>query len=194
MKIRQVIVVEGKKDTQNLKRWLDVDTIETGGTGLDEKTLRRIREMAKTRGVIIFTDPDTPGDQIRQRVNQAVPGCLNAFLTSGQAWEVVQGKRKVGVEHAGREAILQALEHLMSYDDQAEESLSWQDYVELGFTGRPDSAQRRKKAAERWHLGEANAKTLWKRMKMMKITREILQREGGMDNDGQTDCHCGENQ
>ena len=39
MKIKEIIVVEGKKDTANLKRWLDVDTLETSGTGLTEATL-----------------------------------------------------------------------------------------------------------------------------------------------------------
>ena len=91
MKIKEIIVVEGKKDTANLKRWLDVDTLETSGTGLTEATLDQVRQWAKTRGVIIFTDPDTPGDQIRQRINSAVPGCKNAFLPSGKAWEIVRG-------------------------------------------------------------------------------------------------------
>ena len=38
MKIKEIIVVEGKKDTANLKRWLDVDTLETSGTGLTDST------------------------------------------------------------------------------------------------------------------------------------------------------------
>ena len=51
MKIKEIIVVEGKKDTANLKRWLDVDTLETSGTGLSEATLEQIRQWATTRGV-----------------------------------------------------------------------------------------------------------------------------------------------
>ena len=49
MKIKEIIVVEGKKDTANLKRWLDVDTLETSGTGLTEATLDQVRQWAKTR-------------------------------------------------------------------------------------------------------------------------------------------------
>ena len=47
MKIKEIIVVEGKKDTANLKRWLDVDTLETSGTGLTEATLDQVRQWAK---------------------------------------------------------------------------------------------------------------------------------------------------
>ena len=175
MKIKEVIVVEGKNDTANLKRWLDVDTIETSGSGITDKTIERIRQFAKTRGVIVFTDPDSPGDQIRQKVNQAVPGCKNAFIPSGKAWEIVRGKRKVGVEHAGEQEILAALSHCVSYDLNSEQTLSWNEFIELGLTGRADSSQRRKELGERWHLGEANAKTLWKRCNMLKLTKEMIE-------------------
>ena len=181
MKIKEIIVVEGKKDTANLKRWLDVDTLETSGTGLTEATLDQVRQWAKTRGVIIFTDPDTPGDQIRQRINSAVPGCKNAFLPSGKAWEIVRGKRKVGVEHAGKQEILAALEHCLTYESAGENTLSWSEVVELGLTGLPDSAQRRKEVGNRWHVGEANAKTLWKRLNLLKVTKAML--EEGRDAD-----------
>lgn len=83
MKIKEIIVVEGKKDTANLKRWLDVDTLETSGTGLSEATLEQIRQWATTRGVIIFTDPDTPGDQIRQRINNAGSRLQECFSALG---------------------------------------------------------------------------------------------------------------
>lgn len=177
MQIKEIIVVEGKKDTLNLKRWLNVDTIETSGTGLNEATLSRIRKFAETRGVIIFTDPDTPGDQIRSRINQAVPGCKNAFLPSASAWEIVRGKRKVGVEHAGKEALTEALSNCMTYEQAQSPTLSWEDFVSLGLTGRPDSAKRRQQAGHAWHLGEANAKTLWKRLNMLRVTRDQLQKQ-----------------
>ena len=158
MKIKEIIVVEGKKDTANLKRWLDVDTLETSGTGLTEATL----------------------DQIRQRINSAVPGCKNAFLPSGKAWEIVRGKRKVGVEHAGKQEILAALKHCLTYE-VVENTLSWSEFVELGLTGLSDSAQRRKEVGNRWHVGEANAKTLWKRLNMLRVTKAMLEEGRGAD-------------
>ena len=181
MKIKEVIVVEGKNDTNVLQQYFDCETIETHGTSLDAQTLALIRLAQQRRGVIIFTDPDHPGEYIRRRVNEAVPGCKNAFLPSGKAWEIVRGKRKVGVEHAGKQEILAALEHCLTYEAAGENTLSWSEFVELGLTGLPDSAQRRKEVGNQWHVGEANAKTLWKRLNLLKVTKAML--EEGRDAD-----------
>ena len=53
MKIKEIIVVEGKNDTNVLQSCIDCDTIETHGTHLSVETLRLIEQAAKTRGVII---------------------------------------------------------------------------------------------------------------------------------------------
>ena len=62
-RINEIIVVEGRHDTQQLKKYFDCETIETGGSSIDDKVIERIRYAASTCGVIIFTDPDTPGKQ-----------------------------------------------------------------------------------------------------------------------------------
>ena len=59
-RINEIVVVEGKTDSQLLKELYDVDTIETHGLGLDDKTLELIKEASNTRGVIVLTDPDYP--------------------------------------------------------------------------------------------------------------------------------------
>ncbi|MCC9810529.1 toprim domain-containing protein, partial [Streptococcus agalactiae] len=56
--IQEVIVVEGKDDTANLRRFYNVDTYETRGSAIDEDDLERIERLHNLRGVIIFTDPD----------------------------------------------------------------------------------------------------------------------------------------
>ena len=53
--IKEIIVVEGKNDTNTLQSFFDCDTIETGGDQVNEKTIERVRQAQKTRGVIIFT-------------------------------------------------------------------------------------------------------------------------------------------
>ena len=63
VKMKEILVVEGKNDTNVLKSFLDCDTIETNGTHLGKEILRQIRLAQKTRGVIIFTDPDFPGEK-----------------------------------------------------------------------------------------------------------------------------------
>ena len=82
-RINEIVVVEGKTDSQLLKELYDVDTIETHGLGLDDKTLELIKEASKTRGVIVLTDPDYPGLRIRNQVATTYSflpdNCFTAF-------------------------------------------------------------------------------------------------------------------
>ena len=78
-KIKEIIVVEGRHDSNTLKQYFDCDTIETGGDQLIDTTIDRIARAQKERGVIIFTDPDSPGEQIRRWINERVPGCKNFY-------------------------------------------------------------------------------------------------------------------
>ena len=60
-KIKEIVIVEGKTDTALLKQLFEVDTIETHGLALSDKTLALIKEASKSRGIIVLTDPDFPG-------------------------------------------------------------------------------------------------------------------------------------
>lgn len=44
-KISQVIVVEGRDDTANLKRYFDVEIYETRGSAINEQDLERIQRL-----------------------------------------------------------------------------------------------------------------------------------------------------
>ena len=99
-RINEIVVVEGKTDSQLLKELYDVDTIETHGLGLDEKTLELIKEASKTRGVIVLTDPDYPGLKIRNQVEKYVQNCKHAFVDRKDAI----GRKKLGIAEANKEA------------------------------------------------------------------------------------------
>lgn len=47
MKIKEIIVVEGKDDTVAIKRAVDADTIETNGSAINEETINKIRLAQK---------------------------------------------------------------------------------------------------------------------------------------------------
>ena len=51
--IQEVIVVEGKDDTANLRRFYNVDTYETRGSAIDEDDLERIERLHNLRGVSV---------------------------------------------------------------------------------------------------------------------------------------------
>lgn len=170
--IREVIVVEGHHDTEKLRKYFDCETIETGGTSLPESVMNRIKAAQKTRGVIVFTDPDSPGNRIRNLINQNIPGCKNAFVMKKDAHTT----KKVGVEHAGYEALKEALQNVVTYQEDSYTGLSMTDMMELGLSGKDDSTQLREKVGAYFHIGNGTAKTMLRRINFAKITKEELER------------------
>lgn len=167
--ISEVIVVEGKNDTKRLKSFFDVETIETHGMGLKKETIELIRKINEKRGVILFLDPDAPGEKIRNTLNTQIPDLKNAFLMKEDA----RTKRKVGIEHASREALEEALKHLVTYTEK-ENTLSEEGFYELGLNGMEDSSRKREKIAKAFHLGRCNAKTMFHRINLLGLTYEQI--------------------
>ena len=167
--IKEVIVVEGKNDTHHLKNFFDVDTIETSGLGLKKETIELIKNVNLLRGVILLLDPDTPGEKIRKRINEEIPNLKNAFLFKKEARTI----KKVGVEHASKEVLEKALKNVVTYKNDAK-SISYEEFCELGLVGEKDSASKRDKVSNKFRLGKCNAKTLFKRLNMLGITKEQI--------------------
>ncbi|MED1865525.1 ribonuclease M5 [Fictibacillus nanhaiensis] len=170
-KIKEIIVVEGKSDTLAIKRSVLADTIETNGSEISIDTLNRIKRAHETRGIIVFTDPDFPGKRIRAIISEYVPGCKHAYLEKSDA--IAKGDKGVGVEHASREAIVEALEHVREELLEVEDELiSWEDLMAAGLTGGSDSKYRREVIGRELRLGYMNAKQLHKRLNMFRVTTE----------------------
>ena len=169
--IKEIIVVEGINDTKRLKSFFDVDTIETHGMGLNQETIELIRGLNERRGVILFLDPDTPGEKIRRRLNEEIPGLKNAFVMKEDA----RTKKKVGIEHASKEVLEEALENLITYCEM-KDTLSMEEFIDLGLKGEEDSLEKREKVSAYFHLGRCNAKTLFKRINLSGITYEQIRK------------------
>lgn len=165
-KIKEVIIVEGKTDTAIIKKLFNVDTIETNGLAMDDKILDLIEETSKVRGIIVLTDPDYPGMQIRNRIMERVPEAKHAFVDKKDAI----GIKKLGIAEAREEAIIEALNNVVSFSKE-EESISWQEFISLDIIG---DKERRLHIYDLFHLGYGNAKTLFKRLNMAHITKEDI--------------------
>ncbi|WP_334075583.1 ribonuclease M5 [Paenibacillus sp. A14] len=170
--IKEVIVVEGRDDTVAVKRAVEADTIETGGSAINEATLRKIELAMERRGVIIFTDPDHAGERIRKIVAKRVPGCKHAFLREADATKAGD----IGVENASPEAIREALERVRTEAPPEEEAapaqIDWEDLMAAGLIVHPRAAERRRFMGERLGIGYCNGKQFYKRLAIFRISRE----------------------
>lgn len=169
MKIQEIIVVEGKDDTTAIRRAVDADTIETNGSALNEETIDKIRRAQQTRGVIVFTDPDFPGQKIRQTIAERVPNCKHAFIPKEDALHK-RGKG-VGVEHASVEVIQKALRHAHIMKEEVEIEITQEDLLTAGLIGGPKAKERREKLGKHLSIGYTNGKQLYKRLLMFQISK-----------------------
>lgn len=172
IKIQEVIVVEGKDDTANLKRFYEVDTYETRGSAIDEDDLERIERLHDLRGVIVFTDPDYNGERIRKIIMQAIPTVKHAFLQRDEAAPKSKTKgRSLGVEHASFEDLEKALSRVRGYyDDDNQFDITKSDLMRLGLLMGGDSRKRREYLGEHLRIGYCNGKQLLKRLELFGIS------------------------
>ncbi|MFC3040992.1 ribonuclease M5 [Virgibacillus xinjiangensis] len=171
MKIKEVIVVEGRDDTAKINQAVDADTIETNGSAINEDILVQIKHAKEKRGVIIFTDPDYPGERIRHIIDQAIPGCKHAFLTKEKARAKHPDNRSLGIEHASRESIRQALRDVYELTDIAESDIRKEDLLKHGLLGGRRAASRRERLGELLQIGHTNGKQLLKRLTVFQISK-----------------------
>ena len=173
MKIQEVIVVEGKSDTLKIKQAVEADTIETNGSAISDETIQLIKHAQQKRGVIIFTDPDYPGDRIRHIIDQEVPGCKHAFLMKEEA-RAKSIHKSVGIEHATIESIRNALENVYEIAKSFESDINKHHLIAHGLIGGRGAKEKRERLGEFLHIGYANGKQLLHRLHMFQIKKDEL--------------------
>lgn len=167
VKIDGLIVVEGTTDVQKLMPFVDAEFVVTNGSDVPKEVIEFIQEV-KQRGkeVIVLTDPDFPGEQIRNKLDQAIPGLTHVFLDKNKAI----GKGKVGVAQAETDYLLQSLKQKMTAKPTPNQTITMQDLQELGLIGLHNSSHLREIVLHHFHLGFANVKTMLKRLNFLGIT------------------------
>lgn len=155
VKIREAILVEGRYDKNTLAQIVDAPVLETAGFGIfkDKKQMKLLRDVAKKRGLIVFTDSDGAGFVIRNHVKSAIePKYLkHAYIPDVMGKEkrkAAPGKEgKLGVEGMTPEVILEALRRagatIEGEDAPVQQAITKQDLMELGLSGGKDAAAKR---------------------------------------------------
>ncbi len=163
IKVRCPVVVEGKYDRIRLAPLIDGVILETGGFRVfrDAEKLAAFRRLAKTTGLVIVTDPDGAGFQIRNFLKGALGP--DAKLTHVYV-PAVKGREKrkdapsaeglLGVEGLSEETLAKAFRRAGVGVDAADKraDLTRADLYDAGLTGKPDSAARRRRLLEALRL------------------------------------------
>jgi ribonuclease M5 len=168
MKVKEIIVVEGKDDVSAVKRAVEAEVITTEGFRLSRATLEQIKRAQRGPGVIIFTDPDTVGEKIRKRIDEKVAGCKHAFLPKEDA----TSDGDIGIENATPIAIQEALRKVRTLKTDREDEFTQKDLIRGGLIGSPRASELRAKIGQTLGIGYTNAKQFLTRLNNYGVSRE----------------------
>ena len=181
IKLDQAIVVEGRDDVDAVGRAVDALIIPTHGFGITKETWALIEKANQEKGLIILTDPDFSGEEIRRKLTARFPEAIQAYVSQDKATKADD----IGIENACPEDILSAIEQAIKNNtnkiekqsQQADyEQASFTDLVELGLSGADGASELREAVCARLGIGYGNAKALVKKLAHWRIGyRELEQ-------------------
>ncbi len=165
IKIKQAIIVEGKYDKIRLSTLVDAVIITTNGFAIykDEEKKALIRTLAEKTGIIILTDSDSAGFDIRTHIRNIVKKgeVINVYIPDifgkerRKAAPSKQGK--LGVEGMSHEILLEAFKKagvIASDAPPKGEPITKADLMDFGLIGAEDSAARRRQLQKNLGLPE----------------------------------------
>ena len=165
--VKEVIVVEGRYDKDTLSQVFDAVIVETSGFGVfkDREKMALLRRLAEARGLVILTDSDGAGLVIRNFLK----GSIDPALVKMAYVPEIAGKERrkprpskegvLGVEGMSPETLIEALRRAgATLGGQAPTHRSGDitkaTLSELGLSGGPGSAKKRRELLRRLGLPE----------------------------------------
>lgn len=172
-KIKEAILVEGRYDKNTLSQIIQAEIIESGGFQIykDREIRNYIRQTAQEIGLIVLTDSDAAGFQIRNEIHNLVPAAflLDAYIPPIYGKEHRKerpGKEGLlGVEGMPPAVLLSALadagatflskepsDSQQGQKGSEAEPIQVSDLYAAGITGNENSALRKSRLLSALHL------------------------------------------
>lgn len=164
IKVKQAVIVEGKYDKIKLSNIIDALIIETNGFSIykDRDKMSFIRKLAMERGIIIITDSDHSGFQIRNYISNGIPkDCIkHIYIPDVIGKESRKDKPskegKIGVEGID-DSILIELFNRAGIENEIVERVNPvtnYDLFEYGISGSANAKENKKKLLKALNLPE----------------------------------------
>lgn len=168
LKIKEAIVVEGRDDTAVLNKVTDTLIIETHGFGIAKSTWELLEKAYKEKGLIILTDPDFSGEEIRKRLVKAFPESKHAYMPRKKAIK----KGDIGIENATPEDVKKVLEMVCTVKNSDEQTFELKDLDEAGLIGTKEAKELREKVGAILGIGYGNGNAMLKKLNNFGISKE----------------------
>lgn len=163
IQIKEAVIVEGKYDKIKLSAILDTLIIQTNGFSIhkDKERLAFIKQIAARQGVVILTDSDHAGFQIRSYLGGALPkeqvkhAYIPDVLGKERRKEQPSKEGLLGVEGMDTSVLVQVLERAGVFykaESAPRRLITPADLFNDGFSGRPDSKAKKQALLHRLEL------------------------------------------
>ncbi|MDD5823253.1 MAG: ribonuclease M5 [Firmicutes bacterium] len=172
IRIKEAIVVEGRDDIAVVERAVDTLILATHGFGITKETWALIERAYNNQGIIILTDPDFSGEEIRRKLTARFPEAKQAYLPRSEA---TRGD-DIGIENATPEAVLEALAKVKTVVTEPAVNVTKEDLVRLGLSGCDGAAERREAVAAELGIAMGNAKAMLRMLKGYGISLEEVEK------------------
>lgn len=162
IKITQAVIVEGKYDKIRLSNIIDAVIVPVHGFSIyrDRETAELIKYLARTTGIVILTDSDSAGFQIRNKIKSLACGgeVIHVYVPD------IKGKEKrkkapskeglLGVEGISDEVIARAFEQagVTASKTEPKDPITKADLLDLGLIGTENSQTRREELQKKLGL------------------------------------------
>ena len=153
MHLDGILVVEGKEDASYLSNYISSEIVTINGFEMPEITISYL----KNKRVIILTDPDKAGIEIRKKLNILLPNSVNVEI---DAKYCTRGIKK-GVAECNIQELLTKLKTFATQEKKTESDISVSDLYNLGLM---NDKELRTSICQKLNLGKCNSKTLYKRL------------------------------
>lgn len=171
----KVFVVEGRNDFSRLKQlYPDMFILTTNGSAITESTVEALIKLDETHDIVLFLDPDYAGERIRKMLASKLTHVYHAFIDQKKAFS--KNHQKIGIEHASKDDLNEALDHLQMRDDESISDIDMIFLYENNLLGKQNSKSLRDMLAKKLHLGHVNGKTLLNRLRYFNVEKqEVLE-------------------
>ena len=164
LKVKEAVIVEGKYDKIKLSNLLDALIIETNGFSVykDKKKLAFIKKLANERGLIVITDSDHSGFQIRNYLSSVIPKDKIKHIYIPDIYGKEKRKKepskegKIGVEGINDDILLELFKkaNISSQSIVINNPITSVDMFTLELSGTPNAKQNKKKLLKSLDLPE----------------------------------------
>ena len=155
IKLKEVVIVEGKYDKIKLSSMLDANIITTDGFGIfkDKDKQRYLKKLAEKNGAVIITDSDSGGLVIRNFLKNIIPSdkIKNVYVPEISGKERRKNKASkegfLGVEGLSNKVLSEALNRFGVVEIRNENSIvkiTQENLFDDGLIGKENSSEKRK--------------------------------------------------